>query len=319
MLVAMNSKGKLVNVLEMIEDKKETYCCPTCKSPVRLKRGKVIRPHFAHINLQNCQFSYENESAEHLDLKSLLYQSLKSKGYQVQVEFPLPAIGQVADLLVEDKLVLEVQCSRLSSDRLRERTLAYRQAGYQVIWLLGKKLWLGQRLSALHKDFLYFSKNMGFHLWELDWENRSIRLRYLLHQHTLGQVIGLTQSFSLSVDVLGVLRQPYASRTLESLVLKQNPQLLQAIQRQLVQKNPYWLRKQAVAYEQGDNLLGWSLEDYYPQWRPIEGEEFVQLTGDVANYREQFLRFYGNQADKTVQTVYPPKFYDIMDKKIFTH
>ena len=38
----------------------------------------------------------------------------------------------------------------------------------QVLWLLGQKLWLKERLSRLQQGFLYFSQNMGFYVWELD-------------------------------------------------------------------------------------------------------------------------------------------------------
>ena len=99
-------------------------------------------PHFAHKSLQDCQFFSENESAQHLSLKAALYKSLVNHGEKVRIEKVLSEMGQIADLFVGDSLALEVQCSRLSQQRLRERTRAYHQTGYEVRWLLGEDLWL---------------------------------------------------------------------------------------------------------------------------------------------------------------------------------
>jgi len=82
-------------------------------------------------------FYTENESAEHLNLKAGLY-GWGKQSQEVQVEAFLPEIRQIADLLVDGRIALEVQCSLLRQERLEERTLSYRQHDYQVLWL--KKL-----------------------------------------------------------------------------------------------------------------------------------------------------------------------------------
>lgn len=174
MLSALDEKGRLVSLLDEIFEK-QTFTCPACHSPVRLRHGQIMRPHFAHVSLKNCDFYSENESDEHLQLKAALYQAL-SQSENVTVEAVLPELHQVADVLVNDNLALEVQCSRLSEKRLRERTTSYHKAGFNVLWLLGEKLWLGERLTPLQRHFLYFSRNMGFHLWELDAKQRLVRL-----------------------------------------------------------------------------------------------------------------------------------------------
>ena len=159
MLSALDENGRLVSLLDEIP-KKQAFTCPACHSPVRLRHGQIMRPHFAHVFLENCDFYSENESDEHLQLKAGLYQSL-SQSEKVVVEAVLPELHQVADILVNDNLALEVQCSRLSEKRLRERTASYHKAGFNVLWLLGEKLWLGKRLRPLQRHFLYFSQNMG--------------------------------------------------------------------------------------------------------------------------------------------------------------
>lgn len=182
MLIAKNQEGKLVSALETSLQRKESYSCPGCQGVVLLRHGQVMCPHFAHKSLQDCQFFSENESAQHLSLKAALYKSLVNHGEKVRIEKVLSEMGQIADLFVGDSLALEVQCSRLSQQRLRERTCAYHQAGYEVRWLLGEELWLNGRLTDLQRDFLYFTAKIGFHLWELDWKREEIRLKYLIYE-----------------------------------------------------------------------------------------------------------------------------------------
>lgn len=311
MFLACDAKGDLVNLLDGPIGRRPGYTCPACRKPVQVKQGKIMRPHFAHVRLADCQFFQENESAEHLDLKAALYRNLVSAGVPVQIEAILPELGQVADLLVDNRLVLEVQCSRLSPNRLLERTLAYRQAGYQVIWLLGKKLWLGKSLADNQKGFLNFSQNMGLHLWELDGDRRVIRLRYLLHEDLRGRVHGLMREQSLASPLLPFLRQPYVCQSLSVLTLELEPDPVAYVQRQLYHKNGKWLTRQAAAYEAGGNLLAQTVEDFYPQVRPIAGE-LPQIEGDLGTYYRQFEDFYKKEGAKSCQTVYPPRFYAIM-------
>lgn len=310
MLVARHSDGHLVNVLKDPCTRTETYHCPACQGPVCLRQGKVIRPHFAHIRLANCQFSHDNESAEHLELKAALYRSLSNSGATVAVEAFLPELGQIADILVNNHLVLEVQCSRLSLERLKERTSAYQKAGYKVIWLLGKKLWLGQTANLLHRHLANFSQNMGIHLWELDASKQELRLRYLLHEDFTGRIQGLVMSRPLSGDILDFLRQPFTSQRLVQLTVNLLTNPAHYIQRQLVQKNTKWLERQAQAYLQGDNLLTWSAAAFYPQVQPMAVDGL-----NVGKYLGQFSDFYAKIKASSQQTLYPPRFYAIMESR----
>ena len=177
MFVARDTKGNLVNALEK-DVPKQAYTCPACGGGLRLRQGQSIRTHFAHESLRDCIAIFENESPEHLGNKEALYHWAK-KDNKVALEYSLPEIQQVADVLVNEKLALEVQCSPLSQKLLGDRSQGYRSQGYQVIWLLGEKLWLKERLTHLQRGFLYFSQNMGFYAWELDLKKQVLRLKYL--------------------------------------------------------------------------------------------------------------------------------------------
>ena len=293
MLIARNQEGKLVSALETSLQRKESYSCPGCQGVVLLKHGQVMCPHFAHKSLQDCQFFSENESAQHLSLKAALYKSLVNHGEKVSIEKVLSEMGQIADLFVGDSLALEVQCSRLSQQRLRERTCAYHQAGYEVRWLLGEELWLNGRLTDLQRDFLYFTAKIGFHLWELDWKREEIRLKYLIYEDIFGKVYYLTKAWSLTENLMTVLRFPYQTEKVET-----------------YQVNPWWMSRQEKAYLQGMNLLCLSDQDFFPQVRfPESKQGFVQIRQSLEGFEKLFMQYYRKRHFSYRQTLYPPTFY----------
>ena len=314
MLSAYDEKGNLFHLLDEIP-LKQTFTCPACMAPVRLKNGQVMRAHFAHVSTAACHFHYENESAEHLNLKAGLYQSL-SKTQEIEIEKVLPALNQIADLMVNQKLAVEVQCSRLSEKRLQERTAAYHNHGFRVLWLLGENLWLGGKITSLQKQFLYFSQNMGFHYWELDEKKREIRLKYLIYEDWQGKLYWLTKSCSFEEDVFSFFRLPYQKQSPSSYQVKQNQRLLIYIQKQLMIRNPCWLKRQEEMYLQGNNLLARNLEDYFPQVRPIESiSGFCQIEQDLLEFQTTFFQYYKKQEHKQNQILYPPAFYGKMVRK----
>ena len=310
MLIAKNQEGNLVLALEICLKRKESYSCPGCQGVVLLRHGQVMCPHFAHKSLQDCQFFSENESAQHLSLKAALYKSLVNHGEKVSIEKVLSELGQIADLFVGDSLALEVQCSRLSQQRLRERTCAYHQAGYEVRWLLGEELWLNGRLTDLQRDFLYFTAKIGFHLWELDWKREEIRLKYLIYEDIFGRVYYLTKTWSLIENLMTILRFPYQARKVETYQVTQRKKVSHVIQRELMGKNPRWMRRQEEAYLKGMNLLSLSDQDFFPQVRfPESKHGFVQIRLSIDDFKKLFMQYYRKRHFSYKQTLCPPNFY----------
>ncbi|WP_105207467.1 competence protein CoiA [Streptococcus suis] len=309
MLVALDEDRQIFNLLENPAPQGR-YSCPGCGGLVRYKSGKVLRSHFAHVTLRDCTYFSENESAQHLSLKSEIYSWLVEKE-QVELEKCLPKIGQVADLLVNNGLALEVQCSSLPISRLQVRTKAYYDTGYQVVWLLGKDLWLKERLTNLHKQFLSFSMNMGFHLWELDNEKKELRLRYLIHEDLRGKVHCLTKVFPFGQgNLLDILRLPFAKQTLSSMTCPMDEDLPRYIAQQLYYKSPKWLALQAEAYGRGENLLTKTAFDWYPHIRlPRSAIGFAQIRQDLTPIYQAFNQFYDKVENKRKQVLYPPKMY----------
>lgn len=318
MFLARDDRGQVLNLLEEQDVTRGNFSCPSCGNPVRFKQGKVMRPHFAHVSLEDCQGYAENESAEHLELKASLFRWAR-KGHLVQVEAALPELKQIADLLVGDKLALEVQCSPLSKDRLAERTQTYQAAGYQVLWLLGEKLWLGESITKLQRDFLYFSQGLGFFLWELDLNKQQLRLKYLIHEDLHGQVQYKSKIFPFEEgDLLEVLRLPFQQKGVASFLAKSDRQICRYVRQQLYFRSAKWMRLQEQLYQLGDNLLTKQAQDFYPQVRPIEASYFCQIQQDLTSYYENFKRYYAETLNKEVQIVYSPAFYKHYFKKLET-
>ncbi|HER6837055.1 TPA: competence protein CoiA [Streptococcus pyogenes] len=312
-LTALDGKNQLISLVTQPISTKPPFCCPACKSPVRLRQGIIRRPHFAHVQLAHCQFQAENESEEHLTLKAKLYTSLV-RTEAVCIEKYLPELQQIADLWVNDKLALEIQCSPLPVERLKKRTKAYQEKGYPVRWLLGRKLWLNTHLTALQKQFLYFSSSLGFHLWELDAAANLLRLKYLIHEDLFGKVSYLTKTISLDHNIMEMFRLPYQQEILYSYQKKMTVNLSKRIQRALLARHPKWLRRQEKAYLSGYNLLMLTTDAFYPQWRPVQSSSgFCQIEGNLRPYYESFKVYYKKEKDKKVQTLFSPKYYVKMD------
>ncbi|HFI0456928.1 TPA: competence protein CoiA [Streptococcus suis] len=309
MLVALDEDRQIFNLLENPAPQGR-YSCPGCGGLVRYKSGKVLRSHFAHVTLRDCAYFSENESAQHLSLKSSLYQWLQGQ-VEVDLEAYLPTTKQVADLLVNQQLALEVQCSSLPISRLQVRTQAYRESGYQVLWLLGKDLWLKDRLTKLHKQFLSFSMNMGFYIWELDDDKKELRLRYLIHEDLRGKVHCLTKVFPFGQgNLLDIFRLPFAKQTLSSMTCPMDEDLPRYIAQQLYYKSPKWLALQAEAYDRGENLLTKAALDWYPHIRlPRSAIGFAQIRQDLTLIYQAFNQFYDKVENKRKQVLYPPKMY----------
>ena len=308
MFLARDENGSLVNALED-ELVKQAYYCPACGTSVRLRKGKNVRAHFAHESLKKCDFFHENEGPEHLEnKKSLIYWAKKNAN--VEMECLIPELKQIADIFINKQLALEIQCSPISCDLLRDRSNGYRSLGIQVLWLLGEKLWLRERLTKLQRDFLYFSNNMGFHIWELDHKKQVLRLKYLLHQDLKGKLhYQLKEFFYGKGNLLEILRTPYHQQNLTTFSVEQDKNICRYIQKQLYYQNPYWMKKQAQAYLRGENLLNLKHPDWYPQVRPIENGLFCQITVDLQGYYDNFQTYYQLNPKIDTQKLYPPAFY----------
>lgn len=305
MLIALDKDGKRLNLLESLPEPGKFYC-PACKGEVILKKGRIVRPHFAHRSLAACDSWSENESEQHLALKERLYDWFSE---EVELEKYLPELKQTPDLLVKGHLAIEIQCSSLPIDRLRERTQTYQEQGYAVLWLLGKDLWLKKSLSNLQRDLLGFSENRGFYCWELDLEREQLLLKSLIHEDLRGRLYHVTEKFDFGKgNLLDILRTPYLKQEGLSLAVKPDFQLKSYVQRQLFHAQPKWLKMQEHFYLQGKNLLDFDFDQLCPTpvgLNPLTGirqSQSCQIRANLSDYDENFLTFHE-------RILYPPAFY----------
>lgn len=154
MLIALNHNNQLVHASE---EKKggSQYLCPGCGSKVHLKKGQFRMPHFAHYRNADCSVFSEGETEEHIEGKQLLFDWLRASDIPVQMEAYLPHLQQRPDLLCRlpgsIPLAIEFQCSRLDSKRMLERSKGYLDNGYEVLWILGRKLFIQKYITSFQR------------------------------------------------------------------------------------------------------------------------------------------------------------------------
>lgn len=128
------------------QSREKQLFCPNCENNVIFKKGKKIRPHFAHHKSECVVTNYEPETDSHIKGKEILYNWLNKKfpKAEIQYEIYIPETKQIADILVNhtvDKLkglrwAFEFQHSPLSSTDWKKRHDLYQSAGIQDFWIL---------------------------------------------------------------------------------------------------------------------------------------------------------------------------------------
>jgi hypothetical protein len=83
-------------------DRQDRLACPVCRKPVRVRAGKLRRPHFAHKHLENCP--YRTESAVLLETRAVLYEWLVGQygedAVDLEVRHAIPSMRRPVDCQV---------------------------------------------------------------------------------------------------------------------------------------------------------------------------------------------------------------------------
>lgn len=130
MLIAHDGHG--ARTLAAEAERGQNYACPVCATPVILKRGSIVVPHFAHTPRSQCWLT-RGESLRHLTMKAQVGAWLQSKerGCRYEVIFGTERRADV----VSRGMVVECQASALSIAEWEARTRFYNGLGYAVLWL----------------------------------------------------------------------------------------------------------------------------------------------------------------------------------------
>ncbi|WP_096435723.1 competence protein CoiA [Alteribacter populi] len=145
MLSATRSDGTFLTLCDgwtkkQLEDMRriDSFLCPDCRNPVKMKLGSQKVWHFAHEKARSCQGSIKNETIDHLQGKYFLFEWLSDQNINVKVEQFLPSLSQRPDLMFDyqnTKWIFELQHSSIPYHQFTKRQQGYENAGYQARWI----------------------------------------------------------------------------------------------------------------------------------------------------------------------------------------
>lgn len=166
-----DSKQVLAAVAEKVDG---PFYCPDCNEETVLKKGTVIRDHFAHKAGSTCAYG-GGESDEHRHCKAEIYRELlRFSSLEAQLE---KSFGTVrADIYFEskntgNKYAIEAQLSNLTVKEIIHRTSEYAKLNIHVLWLphwsdfltqpaYAPKLWERWLHVAYHGNIYYWVEDL---------------------------------------------------------------------------------------------------------------------------------------------------------------
>jgi competence protein CoiA len=169
MLYAFNAKSEWKSLYRMSSKaiqraREESFYCPVCRSPLQIRAGTKMIPHFAHLPKSACELAKGGESEEHERGKWAIYKWLQHQGFNVKLEYYLERIKQRPDIWLEinnKRIAIEYQCAQIPIKNIIKRTASYRKEGIIPFWILGHKHF--QR-AGTHQVFLNeFTRTFLYH------------------------------------------------------------------------------------------------------------------------------------------------------------
>lgn len=153
LIAKQKSTGLLLNIFDFKEPRKEIDSkdieCHLCAGDLIIKSGMMRIKHFAHKPSAPCKSDYARhpESYEHIFFKNLLSKHLGEEFEEymhahAQPEYIVHEVRRIADIAFTFPggwiVIHEVQLAKITTHDLEARTNDYRDAGYDVVWWLGK-------------------------------------------------------------------------------------------------------------------------------------------------------------------------------------
>lgn len=310
MLIALDSQNHYVQA-DLIKEKniKGSLFCPGCRQPVYLKRGKIKIPHFSHYQASDCFLFSEGETLEHLAGKQMLSQWFTQQEIPCMLEAYLPKLKQRPDLLIwlDQKIpvAIEFQCSFISEANMIKRTQSYQKAGYKVIWILGKRFKLKRKLTAQQRLFLYYHKNLNYHIFFLDTNHQKLHIFYHLIQFERNELLK-SRNYQVSLTnkkiTLKTIINHFETLTYQPYVeseIAQTKELLknhQFLMRALRNSQSKLIDFQRVLYQAHHHLLFLPIELHLP----IEQSVIIQMQN--CQWKYQVVRWLSKKGENQVFT-----------------
>lgn len=143
---ALNQNEQLISIFQAT--KNTAYFCPSCKAPMRVKRGALRSPHFYHIT-RLCSSS--STSLAHIHIQKTLAKAFSD----AIIEKKFPLINRIADVAVFSKrIIFEVQISPISKKEVKQRNRDYGKLGFNVVWILHDQTFNRINLSTAERYLL---------------------------------------------------------------------------------------------------------------------------------------------------------------------
>ncbi len=177
-IIALNDRH-LISATKALRGK--GYTCPECLRSMRVRKGIHRIAHFYHVSrTENCRQS--GKSIDHLHVQIYLTRLFHQK---IFMEYRFANIGRIADIyLPKDQMVIEIQCSPISLEEVKQRNRDYASLGLRVLWLLHESQFNRKKISSaaryLRKKGAYYIhlQNLNnLHFYD-QWESidRNIRI-----------------------------------------------------------------------------------------------------------------------------------------------
>lgn len=145
MFFANDSTGKRVFANDAVAAPLDSYSCPVCGGAVRLRRGDIKVPHFAHVDREDCDSFTADMSEWHLAWQGRFPEECR--------EVVLRAGGEShrADVLYNG-VVIEFQHSPLDGAEFWARNEFYTKAARHLVWVFDMRDYVWQRHIQLEKE-----------------------------------------------------------------------------------------------------------------------------------------------------------------------
>lgn len=123
------------NLTEDLRDNNE-FECPVCGDRmVGVLPNEDIIKYFRHFEGS----AHKPESPEHIMMKKIIFDKITDLGYDVVLEKIIEGEPnlRIADVVIEDRGVVECQCSSISESEFDSRRRFYKSYGFKDTWIFG--------------------------------------------------------------------------------------------------------------------------------------------------------------------------------------
>lgn len=257
------------------------YRCPRCKKRVILIVSQSKAPFFKHYNVSQGK----GEKEEHALSKQMLCTALVGAGYQAKMEVNLAYRQLRADILMQNSISFEIQCSPISDIEFDHRHNLYEKIGIKDVWVVGLRHFLHQQLRESQKKFLRFNQQWGWYYLEINPYEADISLKYNILLSPISRKLKY-QIKKFSLDDLGIRKffnfVPYLKRYSLPDVQFQRQYLHKKIQ----QKTGYGLQVAQLLYENRKSVEDIPVEILTQYYLPKQNCPLVQYLQKISEDTE---------------------------------